>query len=288
MHEIVSNKEIQDRIFTLRGVQVMLDSDLAELYHVTTGRVNEQVKRNIKRFPPEFMFQLTRDEWQNLKSQNAISSWGGRRKLPYVFTEQGVSMLSAVLKSDVAIEVSIRIIKAFVNMRRFLNNHATIFQRLDKIELKQLKTDEKIDRIFKAIEGKSPQPEKGIFFDGQIFDAHVFVSRVIKEAKKEIVLIDNYIDESVLVLFTKRAHKVRVKIFTKIITPHLELDVKKYNRQYPSIEIKSITHVHDRFLIIDQKELYHIGASLKDLGKKWFAFSKMDDLLPEILERLKT
>ncbi len=289
MNELMKADDIQNKIFTIRGVQVMIDRDLAELYGVETRVLNQAVKRNIKRFPDDFMFQLKKDEFENLMSQNVISSFtghGGVRKMPFVFTEQGVSMLSAVLKSDIAVEVSIKIIKAFVNMRKFLVDHGAIFQRLNMVELKQLKTDEKIEQILKALGRGVPSPEKGVFFEGQIFDAHVVVSNIIRKAEKEIVLIDNYVDESVLLLLTKRRAGVRATIYTKTITPPLKLDLQKHNRQYPGIEIKTITNAHDRFLIIDGKDLYHIGASLKDLGKKWFAFSRLNDLLPEILKRL--
>lgn len=265
----------------------MLDSDLAELYQVTTSRLNEQVKRNIKRFPEEFMFQLTDMEWKNLISQFAISSWGGRRKLPYVFTEQGVSMLSAVLKSDTAISVSIRIMKAFIAMKKFIDTNAAIFQRLEQVELKQIETDSKIDKIFKVIEDKSIKPKQGIFFDGQIFDAYKFVCDLIRSAQKSIVLIDNYVDESVLLLLTKRKRKVSAEIYTKSITKQLKLDLKKHNEQYSPIEIKEFKDAHDRFLIIDEREVYHFGASLKDLGKKWFAFSKFDMEAINLLAKLK-
>ena len=271
----------------------MLDSDLAELYQVETRVLNQAVKRNIERFPDKFRFQLAEDDFLNLKSQTVISSseHGGRRKLPFVFTEQGVSMLSSVLRSETAIKVSILIIDAFVEMRRFLFENANLFNRLDNIEKKQLnyqiKSNKKFEQIFKAIEDKSIKPKQGIFYDGQIFDAYVFVAGLIKSAKNSILLIDNYVDESVLQLFTKRSKNVHATIYTKKISRQLTLDLKKHNEQYPSIEIKEFTKAHDRFLIIDQKELYHFGASLKDLGKKWFAFSKMDMEALDLIANLK-
>ena len=198
---IINEQKIQNKIFTLRNQQVMLDSDLAELYQVETRVLNQAVKRNIKRFPKEFMFQLTKNEYKNLNnqiliSQNVISSsrHGGRRKMPYVFTEQGVSMLSAVLKSDIAIEISIKIINAFVNMRRFFIQNAELFQKVNYIEQKLLEYDQNFEKVFRAIESKELKPKQGIFYNGQIFDAYVFVNNLIKSANKSIVLIDNYID----------------------------------------------------------------------------------------------
>ena len=298
MNEVTASIDdsIKTRIYTIRGLQVMLDRDLAELYGVETRVLNQAVKRNIERFPEEFMFQLTEEEQQNLRSQNVTSSWisqnvtskqyGGRRYLPFVFTEQGVSMLSAVLKSEIAISISIKIIKSFVEMRKFISNNALIFQRLDSLEQKQFKTDEKIEAILSAIEDKSIKPKQGIFYDGQVYDAYVFVSDLIKSANDSIVLIDNYIDDTVFTLLSKRDAKVKATIYTKNITKQLELDIQKHNAQYPKIELKKFDFSHDRFLPIDSKEVYHIGASLKDLGKKWFAFSKFDMGALGILERL--
>jgi len=284
---------ITDKIYTIRDKQVMLDSDLAILYQVETKQLNKAVQRNIKRFPSSFRFQLTQQEYDEiLRFQNGTSSTkshGGRRYLPYVFSEQGVSMLSAVLRSDIAIYVSIQIIEAFVSMRRFLLNNASLFQKIEQIEKRQIsyeiKTDQKIDTLFKAIENKNLKPSQGIFYDGQIFDAYEFVSSIIKQAKKEIILIDNYIDESVLTLFSKN-QDIKITIYTYTITKQLKLDIQKYNSQYTPITIKTFKNSHDRFLIVDKTELYHIGASLKDLGKKWFAFSKMDIESVGILERL--
>lgn len=281
---MVSSSFIKNKIFTIRGVQVILDKDLAELYGVETRVLNQAVKRNIERFPERFRFQLTKEEYEDLMSQNVISRWGGTRKLPFAFTEQGVSMLSALLKSKTAIEISIKIIDAFVAMRKFISSNAQIFERLDRIELKQLEYDKKFNEIFKALENH--EQKQGIFFDGQIFDAYSFVSGLIKKAKKRIILIDNYIDESVLILFCKRKKNVSVTIYTKKITKQLELDLKKFNAQYEPIEIKKFGKSHDRFLIIDD-DVYHFGASLKDLGKKWFAFSKFDKESVKMLEKLR-
>ncbi len=283
------SEEIQNKIYTIRGLQVMIDSDLARLYCVETRRLNEQVKRNADRFPKEFMFQLTKEEADNLMSQIAISSsrHGGRRKLPYAFTEQGVAMLSSVLHSDTAIQISIRIMEAFVSMRRFMLTNAQIFQRLGTLEVKQDQTDLKIDDVLTAIENKSIQPKQGIFFDGQVFDAWKFVSDLVRSARKSIVLIDNYVDDTVLTLFAKRNMGVSVTILTKTISKQLEQDVKKFNKQYPFVTLNVFTVSHDRFLIIDDNDVYHFGASLKDVGKKWFAFSKMDIGAVDMLENLK-
>ena len=288
MNKLVKTENIKNKIFTLRNQQVMLDSDLAELYQVETRVLNQAVKRNIERFPEEFMFQLTKYEYENLISQFVTSKkHGGRRKLPYAFTEQGVAMLSAVLKSETAVKVSIQIIQAFVEMKRFITNNAAVFQRLEQVELKQINTDEKIDKILNALEDKSIKPKQGIFYNGQVFDAYLLITDIIKSAKKSIVLIDNYVDETVLTMLTKRNKNCHAVIFTKKITKQLKLDIEKHNQQYPEIKLKKLTTVHDRFLIIDSKTVYHFGASLKDAGKKWFAFSKLKINANDILEKLK-
>jgi hypothetical protein len=283
----VTTDNIRQRIFTIRGLQVMVDKDLAELYGVENKRLNEQVKRNIERFPEQFRFQLTKEEKNELVANcDRFKSLKHSTVLPHVFTEQGVSMLSAVLRSETAIKVSIQIMDAFVGMRKFIANNAAIFQRLDKIEQKQLVTDTRLDKVFEALEAGDIKPRQGIFFDGQIFDAYVFVADLIKSARQSIVLLDNYVDESVLLLLAKRNKNVRATIYTKNISKQLKLDLKKHNQQYPAIEIKAFKHTHDRFMILDNRNIYHIGASLKDLGKKWFAFSKMDKMSLELIGRL--
>jgi len=277
---IITSKEIENQIYTVRGQQVMLDSDLASIYQVETKVFNQAVKRNAERFPENFRFQLAQQEFDtiNLRSQIVTSSlnYGGRRYLPYVFTEQGIAMLASVLRSTVAIKVSIEIMNAFVEMRRMLMSNASLFHRLDKIELKQLEADQKFEEIFKALESDKLHSEKGIFYNGQIFDAYTFVSDIIRSAESSIILLDNYVDDTVLTLLGKRNNNVTATIYTKNISNQLRLDLQRYNSQYPRIEIKVFSDAHDRFLIIDDVELYHIGASLKDLGKKWFAFSRMD------------
>ncbi|MCP1996106.1 ORF6N domain-containing protein [Flavobacterium sp. HSC-61S13] len=285
---IIAQKEIENLIYTIRGKQVMLDSDLASLYQVETKNLNKAVKRNIERFPASFCFQLSKEEVENLRFQIGTSSlsYGGRRYFPYVFTEQGVAMASAILRSAIAVKVSVEIMEAFVEMRHLLISNASLFHRLDKIELKQLEADQKFEAIFKALEKDKLHSDKGVFYDGQIFDAYTFVSNIIRNAKISIILIDNYVDDTVLTLLGKRIHKVTATIYTKSISNQLRLDLQRYNSQYPPIEIEIFSDAHDRFIIIDGTELYHIGASLKDLGKKWFAFSRMDLEVAKMLKIL--
>ena len=293
--------EIQNRIFTIRGRQVMLDSHLAELYHVEIRVLNQAVKRNHLRFPSTFVFQLTESESDFLRSQVVIlkkedflrshfatleDKRGKHRKfLPYVFTEQGVAMLSAILRSETAVKVSIQVMNAFVEMRRFINGNATLFQRMDRLEQEQVEAANKFEQIFRALETHDPKPEHGIFYDGQMFDSYVFIADLIRSAHKSIILFDNYIDESVLLLLTKRKPGVKATLFTKV-TGILKQDLEKHNSQYGPIDMREMTHSHDRFLILDETELYHIGASLKDLGKKWFAFSRINTESFELLKRI--
>lgn len=255
---------------------------------------NNLVKRNIERFPEDFMFQLTKEEFENLKCQNGTSSWGGdRRSLPHAFTEQGVSMLSGLLKSKVAINANIRIMRAFVSMRHFLSVNADIFHRLSTMEYHQLEilqhqqeTDKRIDEVFRRLDEGSAKPKQGVFYNGQIYDAYAFVADLIKSAKKRIILIDNYVDETVLTLLDKRENGVSAIIYTQQISRQFQLDIERHNAQYAQIEVETFRLSHDRFLCIDD-DVYHIGASIKDLGKKWFGFSKMEILTPEeLLEKI--
>jgi len=293
--------EIESRIFTIRGMQVMLDSHLAEMYGIETKMLNRAVKRNMVRFPESFRFQLTNNEYENLKFHIGISGEDSlrfqngtlkegrgkhRKYFPYVFTEQGVAMLSAVLRSETAVKVSLQVIQAFVQMRRFIGENAGLFQRLDRVERKQIESDEKFERLFDALQSKDDIPAQGIFFDGQVFDAWKFVSDLIRSAKSSLVLIDNYVDDSVLQLLTKRNKGVTATIYTQTIKKQMATDLEKHNTQYDAITIKEFKGAHDRFLIIDGNELYHIGASLKDLGKKWFAFSKMDAQTLNLLKKI--
>lgn len=342
--ENVTTQIIEDKIFTIRGVQVILDKDLAELYGVETKRINEQVKRNIERFPEEFCFQLTKEEVESLRSQivtlssmnetlrsqNATSNTenepsrsqiatlngeitdlksqfatsrsqivtskkenrGGSRYLPYAFTEQGVAMLASILKSETAVKVSIQIMNAFVQMRHFLAANGSLFARLDSVEKRQIETEEKLNRnllridekldineknfekVFDALEA-ADLPKQGVFCDGQIFDSYKFVSDLIRKAKTSIVLVDNYVDDTVLSMLDKRKSNVSATIYTQSISKQLTLDLQKHNAQYAPIDVRVMTNFHDRFLFIDAKTIYHIGASIKDLGKKVFGFSKL-------------
>ena len=276
-------------IYSVRGKQVMVDSDLAELYKVTTGRLNEQVKRNLNRFPSQFMFQLTDDEYKSLISQNAISKKGrgGRRTLPYVFTEQGIAMLSAVLKSDIAVDVSIKIMDTFVKMRNFLLSNREMFACLDRIELKQLETDKKLEEVFNYIATNTEVKQK-IFFDGQIYDAFSFIVGLIGKAKKEIILIDNYVDINTLNILCKKNEGVNVIIATAGKGNLSSKDINNFNSQYSKLSVKTNKDFHDRFLIIDKTEVYHIGASIKDAGKKSFGITKIEekDVIISILNKV--
>lgn len=274
----ITRPSIEKRIYVIRDKQVMLDSDLAVLYQVETGALNRAVKRNISRFPEDFRFQLTNEEYQNLRCQTGISSfaqdennYGGRRTLPYVFTEQGISMLASVLHSEVAIKVSIGIMRTFVEMRRFIANNALLFERISNVELKQLEyqkqTDEKLD---------------------QIFDAFSLIVSLIQKAEKEIVLIDGYVDIGTLNLLTKKNENVTVVMYTLKRTKLSQEDVNNFNSQYPLLEVRYTKVFHDRFLILDKKNVYHIGASLKDAGKSVLEFLIEDaGIVRDILQRLE-
>lgn len=288
---------IEKLIYVIRDKQVMIDSDLAMLYQVETGALNRAVKRNIKRFPDDFRFQLTVEEYENLKCQIGISSlnengYGGRRTLPYVFTEQGISMLASVLHSDIAINVSIGIMRAFVEVRRFIANNALLFERISNVELKQLEyqkqTDEKLEQIFEYISEHEEASQK-IFFDGQIYDAFSLIVSLIQKAEKEITLIDGYVDVGTLNLLAKKNEGVSVTVYTHQRTRLSNIDVANFNAQYPALEVKYTSVFHDRFLILDGKTAYHIGASLKDAGKKTFGITLINDesITKDILQRLE-
>ena len=280
-------------IYTIRNQQVMLASDLAMLYQVETRVLNQAVKRNQKRFPERYCFQLTKDEAANLTSQIVMSSsaHGGRRVPPYAFTEQGIAMLSAVLRSDVAIEISIRIMDAFVEMRRFIAGNAHMFERIERVELKQLtyqkETDEKFEQVFDFIHSHTESSQK-IFYDGQIYDAFSLLASLIQKATRDIILIDGYVDIGTLNLLAKKQTGVAVEIHTFSNTRLTAADIAKFNSQYPTLTVKHTNAFHDRFLILDHSEAYHIGASLKDAGKKCFAITLLQEegLLRELLGRL--
>ena len=289
-HELAGN--IEPLIKVIRGQQVMLDKDLATLYGVETKVLNQTVKRNIERFPNDFRFELSREEC--LRSQIVTSNGrGGNRYSTYAFTEQGVAMLSSVLRSQTAIEVNIQIMRAFVSMRHFIVNNASVFSRLETIEYHQLEmqqhlqeTNKRIDEVFRRLDEGNAKPKQGVFYNGQIYDAYTFVSDLIKSAKRRIILIDNYVDETVLTLLDKREEGVSAVIYTQQISRQFQLDIDRHNAQYTHINVETFRLSHDRFLCIDD-DVYHIGASIKDLGKKWFGFSKMEILTPdELVERI--
>ncbi len=287
-------KDVKSLIHVIRGKQVMLDSDLAMLYQVETKVFNQSVTRNIERFPENFRFQLTKEEYDALRSQNATSNGrGGRRYLPFAFTEQGIAMLSGVLRSDVAVQVSIRIMNTFVEMRHFIANNALLFEKVSDIELKQLEyqksTDERFDKVFKYIEDHAESEQK-VFFDGQIYDAFSLITSIVKKAQKEIVLIDGYVDVDTLNILAKKNTGVDVKIYTYASAQLTNRDVTTFNSQYPTLTVKKTQVFHDRFIILDGKTAYHVGASIKDAGKKCFGISLIDDpgVVSDLLNRLKT
>ena len=290
----IATSGVEQMIKFIRGKQVLLDRDLATLYGVETRAINQAVKRNAERFPERYCFQLTADELQNLKSQNVISSWGGDRFKPYVFTEQGFAMLSSVLKSKIAINVSIAIMDAFVAMRQYLYENGGIVNRLSNVEAKVLEQDRKnteydrrLDEVFEAMD-RNELKSKGLFYNNQEFDAYVFVCNLIRQAKKKIVLVDNYVNEKTLAMMLKRSKDVSVTIYTYDKSKVFEVDLTTYNAQYANcpIEILPSYGVHDRFLFIDETA-YHFGASLQDLGKKTFFFSKEDFTIEEVLRKTK-
>lgn len=276
-------EDIKNLIYTIREKQVMLDSDVAMLYHYTTKNVNKAMKRNIDRFPEDFCFQLTEEELENLRFQNGTSSldkenYGGRRYLPYVYTEQRISMLAGVLKNEIAIQVSINIIRAFIEMRNFIANNGQVFQEINNIKGKLLEHDQKFDKVFNELQkNKENEFKQQIFFNGQIYDAYSIIIDIIKSARQKILIIDNYIDDSVLKMLSKKNKDVEAVILTSQNCNLTKLDISKFNKQYPTLKVARTNKFHDRFILIDNRELYHVGASLKDLGKKCFAINKMED-----------
>ena len=299
--ELITNRDqlvvvdnIETQIKVIRGQQVMLDKDLATLYGVEAKVLNQAVKRNVERFPDDFRFQLTKEECLRSQIVTLNEKQGQHLKyMPYAFTEQGVAMLSSVLRSQTAIDVNIQIMRAFVSMRHFMVNNASVFSRLETIEYHQLEmqqhqqeTDKRIDEVFRRLDEGNAKPKQGVFYNGQVYDAYTFVSDLIKSAKKRIILIDNYVDETVLTLLDKREEGVSAVIYTQQISRQFQLDIDRHNAQYAPIDVETFRLSHDRFLCIDD-DVYHIGASIKDLGKKWFGFSKMEILTPdELVERI--
>jgi len=290
--------DVESKILVIRGQHVMIDRDLAELYGVETKRLNEQVRRNIERFPSNFMFQLTREEqiqaegflrsqFATLEIENEDLRGKHSKYLSYAFTEQGVAMLSAVLKSDTAVQTSIMIMEAFVALRHFLQNNSKIFSEIDYLKRHAIESDRKIDELFDKMDRYKIEDKQGIFFQGQIFDAYAKFESFIAEAEKEIVLVDNYVDLTVLERFARKKSGVKVTIYTCSKTKITPLDIQKFNEQYPTLVLKHTEKIHDRFLIVDNKILYHIGASLKDLGKKCFGFEIMNSSwIAEIMRNL--
>ena len=299
----ISNEEIKNLIYTIRGKQVMLDSDVAILYHYQTKRINEAVKRNKERFQENFCFQLTTEEIKNIKMPNVVlnlkneNNWSqfatssksenikhrGKKYLPYVFTEQGIAMLSGLLKNDIAVQVSINIMNAFVEMRKFLIQNGQIFERLTNIEYKLLEHDKKFNEVFNQLQVEENIKQK-IFLEGQIYDAYSLIIDIIKKANKKILIIDNYIDNSVLKMLTKKNNNVEVVILTSEKSNIQQIDIQKFNKEYPILKVAKTNKFHDRFIIIDNEEMYHLGASIKDLGKKCFGINKIEDV--EIMEKI--
>lgn len=291
--EEITQDTINNLIYLIRGRQVMLDSDLAMLYQVETKVFNQAIKRNIERFPERFRFQLTREEYTSLRSQIVTSKGkGGRRYMPYAFTEQGISMLSAVLRSDIAIQISIKIMDAFVEMRRFLTSNALMFARINEMEMKQVTfqehTEEKFDKIFRYIAEHQESSQK-IFFNGQIYDAFSLLVDLVRKAESKLVLVDNYVDIDTLNILAKKKAGIEVVIYTARGNKLTETDIKNFNKQYPTLEVRNTGMFHDRFLIIDNTYAYHIGASIKDAGKKCFGVNLIEDnrIVRDILDRLK-
>ena len=289
----LSHVDIRNLIYTIRGKQVMLDSDVAMLYHYETKNVNKAVKRNIDRFPEDFCFQLTKDEMNKMWFQNGTTSkkennkYRSEKYLPYAFTEQGIAMLSGVLKNDIAIEVSINIMRAFIEIRKFINTNKNLFEKIinieNKIDKKFIEHDKKFDIIFDQLQ-LGENIKQRIFFDGQIYDAYSIIIDIIKKANKKILIIDNYIDDSVLKMLAKKKKGVEVFILTSDKSNISTLDIKKFNKEYPILKVAKTNKFHDRFIVIDNKKMYHLGASIKDLGKKCFAINKIEDM--EIIEKI--
>ena len=292
---LYNTEKLKDKIYTIRGLQVMLDIDLAEIYGYTTKAFNQQVKNNIDRFDEDFRFQLTSEEMNNLRSNFLTANYSQMsRSLPYAFTEQGIYMLMTVLKGELAVSQSKMLIRMFKDMKHFIQNNAHIFVEINNIknhllasDIHQKETDKKVSEIFTLLDKYNVNDKQGIFFQGQIFDAYAKFESFIAQARQEIILIDNYVDLSILERFAKKQPNASVTIFTDPKTKLTAQDIQKFNAQYPSLTVNHTTKMHDRFLIIDKQNLYHIGASLKDLGKKCFVFELLDtSLIPLLLQNV--
>ena len=283
----ISNERIKSLIYTIRGKQVMLDSDVAKLFNYATKDLNRNVRNNIERFPEYYCFRLTEDEYKSLRCKNFTLNKNGRgehrKYLPYVFTEYGITMLAGLLKSEIAVNVSIKIVNSFIEMRKLLNSNGQVFERLTNVEYKLLEHDKKFDKLFNQLQQEENIKQK-IFFQGQIWDSYSLIIDIIKRANKKITIIDNYIDDSILKMLTKKNKNVEVIIITSDKSNIENIDVKKFNKEYPTLKVAKSNKFHDRFIIIDNKELYHCGASIKDLGKKCFAINKIEDI--SIIDKL--
>ncbi len=283
----LTNEDIKSLIYTIRGKQVMLDSDVARLFEYATKDLNRNVKNNIERFPEYYCFQLTNEEYKSLRCKNFTLNENGRgqhrKYLPYVFTEYGITMLAGLLKSEVAVNVSIRIVNTFIEMRKFLMINGQVFERLTNMEYKLLEHDKKFDEVFNQLQLEETIKQR-IFFDGQIYDAYSIIVDIIKRANNKILIIDNYIDDSVLKMLAKKKKNVEVIILTSDKSNIDNLDIKKFNKEYPILKVAKTNKFHDRFIVIDNKEMYHLGASIKDLGKRCFAINRIEDI--EIIEKI--
>ena len=283
----MSNEEIKNLIYTIRGKQVMLDSDVARLFKYATKDLNRNVKNNIERFPEYYCFQLTNEEYQSLRCKNFTLNENGRgqhrKYLPYVFTEYGITMLAGLLKNEVAVDISIKIVNTFIEMRKFIMFNGQVFDRLTNMEYKLLEHDKKFDRLFDRLQQEENIKQK-IFFGGQIYDAYSVMIDIIKKANKKILIIDNYVDDTVLKMLTKKKDNVEIVILTSNKNNIQDIDIQKFNKEYPILKVARTNKFHDRFIVIDNKEMYHIGASIKDLGKKCFGINKIED--KEIIEKI--
>lgn len=282
-----SNEEIKNLIYIVRGKQVMLDSDVARLFGYQTKDLNRNVKNNIERFPEYYCFQLTEEEYKSLRCKNFTLNKNGRgqhrKYMPYVFTEHGITMLAGLLKSNIAVNISIKIVNTFIEMRKFLIQNGQVFDRISTLEYKQLENEKNFDKIFNMLQNKDNVKQK-IFFEGQIWDSYSLIIDIIKKANNKIVIIDNYIDDSILKMLAKKKNNVESVIITSEKSNISKLDIQKFNKEYPVLKVAKTKKFHDRFIIIDNKELYHCGASIKDLGKKCFAINKIEDI--EIIKKL--
>lgn len=289
----ISNEEIKNLIYTIRGKQVMLDSDVAMLYNYETKKVNQAVKRNIDRFPERFCFQLTEKELEIMWSQIVTTSklednkYRSKKYLPYVFTEQGIAMLSGILKSEIAVQISIKIMDAFVEMRKFISINNSLFEKVinieNKMDKKFIENDKKFNIIFDQLQLEENIKQR-VFFEGQIYDAYSVIIDIIKKANKSILIIDNYVDDSILKMLTKKKSSVEVVILTSNKSNIQNIDIQKFNKEYPILKIAKTNKFHDRFIVIDSREMYHLGASIKDLGKKCFGINKIEDI--EIINKV--